>query len=57
MIVQDKEKLYDNLEKCTFFTKELTILGYTVTAQGIKVDESKVEAIRTWPMPKSIHVV
>ena len=32
-------------------------MGYIVTAEGIKVDESKVEAIRRWPVPKSIHGV
>jgi len=28
-----------------------------MNVQGIKVDESKVEAIQSWPIPKSIHDV
>nr|XP_027109255.1 uncharacterized protein LOC113729128 [Coffea arabica] len=40
-------------------TKELQrqvdgLLGYVVSSQGIKVDESKIEAIKHWPMPKSV---
>jgi len=42
MMVLDHEKLFRNLKKCTFFTPEVTFLGYIVSAQGIKVDESKI---------------
>ena len=57
MKVLEKEKLYGNLKKCSFFTQEVTFLGYIVMAQGIKVDESKIEAIWSWPTPLSIHDV
>ena len=57
MLVLECEKLFGNLKKCAFFTPEVTFLGYIVTGEGIKADESKVEAIRSWPMPKSIHDV
>jgi len=57
MRVLEKEKLFGNLKKCTFFTNEVTFLGYVITPPGICVDESKVEAIRSWPAPKSIHDV
>ena len=57
MEVLEREKLFGNLKKCTFFTSEVTFLGYIVTSHGIMVDESKIEAIRTWPTPKSIHDV
>ena len=57
MVVFEKEKLFGNLKKCTFFTSEVTFLGYIVSESGIKVDESKIEAIWTWPVPKSIHDV
>ncbi|XP_071902760.1 uncharacterized protein [Coffea arabica] len=35
----------------------LVFLGYVVSAQGIRVDESKVIAINEWPIPKSVGVV
>jgi len=53
----EEEKLYGNLKKCSFFPKEVTFLGCIVTAQGVKVDVSKVDAIRSWPTPSSIHDV
>ena len=45
-MVLEKAKLHGNLKNCTFFTHEVTFLGYIVIAQGIQVDESKVDAIR-----------
>nr|GEW47875.1 hypothetical protein [Tanacetum cinerariifolium] len=53
----DQEKLYGNLDKCDFFTTQVTFLGYLVSAQGIQVDERKVQAIRDWPVPRSIQQV
>src|SRR6266540_2360031 len=41
--------LFGNLEKCIFCTERVSFLGYVVTPQGIKVDNAKVEAIRSWP--------
>ncbi|KAJ0593138.1 putative nucleotidyltransferase, Ribonuclease H [Helianthus annuus] len=53
----DKEKLYGNLDKCEFFTNQVTFLGYLVSEQGIQVDDRKIQAIRDWPVPTSIHQV
>jgi len=50
MPVLEHEKLFGNLKKCTFFTHEVISLGYIISGQGIEVDESKLEAIRTWPI-------
>ena len=46
-MVLRKQKLYAKKEKCEFFTAQLTFLGYVVLAQGIQVDQSKIEAIQT----------
>ena len=40
--VLSQEKLYGNLEKCHFFTPQVIFLRYVVSAQGIHVDEDKV---------------
>ena len=45
------------MEKCEFFTSQLTFLGYVVSAKGIQVDPSKVEAVQSWPVPKSVTEV
>jgi hypothetical protein len=43
--------LFANLEKCTFCTDWVAFLSYVVTPQGIEVDEAKIEAIKSWPIP------
>ena len=53
--VLQEQKLYANLEKCSFMTNEVIFLGYVVTANGIQMDPSKIEAIINWPIPQSIH--
>ncbi|XP_021995301.2 uncharacterized protein LOC110892449 [Helianthus annuus] len=55
--VLNQEQLYGNLEKCEFFANHVTFLGYIVSANGIQVDERKVQAIRDWPVPQSIQQV
>jgi hypothetical protein len=49
------QKLCVNLKKCLFFTNSLIFLGYVVSKEGIMMDPSKVEAIPSRPIPKSIH--
>ena len=51
------EKFYAAANKCNFLTSEVLFLGYVISSEGLKVDESKVEAIRNWPQPKSIAKV
>jgi hypothetical protein len=46
--------LFANLEKCTFCTDRVAFLGYVVTPQGVEVDEAKIEAIKSWPIPGAL---
>jgi hypothetical protein len=46
--------LFANLEKCTFCTDRVAFLGYIVTPQGIEVDEAKIKAIKSWPIPATL---
>ena len=52
-----KQKLYINKKKCEFITNSLVFLGYVVSAEGIHVDPSKIDAILSWPTPATIHEV
>nr|GEX11574.1 putative reverse transcriptase domain-containing protein [Tanacetum cinerariifolium] len=52
-----KEKLYVNLKKCSFATLSVLFLGFVISAEGVMVDRSKVQAIVEWPTPRSIHDV
>jgi hypothetical protein len=47
-------RLFANLEKCTFCTNRVAFLGYVVTPQGIEVDEAKIEAIKSRPIPATL---
>ena len=53
--ILEQEKIYSNLKKCTFFSLEVVFLSYLASARGIQVDQSKVEAIQSWPIPSSKH--
>ena len=52
-----KHRLYAKVSKCDFFRKQLEYLGHDVSAQGIKVSPSKIEAIREWPTPTTVRQV
>ncbi|XP_078437281.1 uncharacterized protein LOC144707900 [Wolffia australiana] len=52
-----QKKLYAHPKKCSFFTAEVSFLGFILSARGVAVDPSKVEAIVSWPKLKSIHDV
>ena len=49
------EKLYPHPKKCYFFTREVSFLGFLVSAQGMFADPEKVQAISSWPRPSTIH--
>ena len=57
LLVLRDEKLYANFEKCTFCKSEVIFLGFVVSAQGVKVDEEKIKAIKDWPRPKCMSEV
>ena len=41
-----KERLLANLGKCSFGTDHVVFLGFIVGADGLRVDEEKIKAIR-----------
>ncbi|KAK5802736.1 hypothetical protein PVK06_030354 [Gossypium arboreum] len=49
-----EKQLYAKFSKCEFWLKEVTFLGHVVSAEGIKVDPRKIEAILEWKPPKSV---
>ncbi|KAG8374454.1 hypothetical protein BUALT_Bualt11G0133700 [Buddleja alternifolia] len=48
-----ENQLYANLKKCEFMTSHLIFLGFVISSNGVRTDESKVRAIREWPTPKT----
>ncbi|GKG51095.1 hypothetical protein Tco_0539219, partial [Tanacetum coccineum] len=54
-----KEKLYAKFSKCEFWLREVQFLGHVINGDGIHVDPSKIEALRTRKHPRhhlrSVH--
>jgi len=48
-----EKQLYAKLSKCEFWMDEVQFLGHVISAQGIAVDPTKVEAVVKWESPKS----
>ena len=43
--------------KCEFLKSKVTYLGHVVSEAGIETDPEKTEAIKTWPVPKTVKDV
>ena len=46
-------RLFAKFKKCEFWLSQVTFLGHIVGRDGIKVDPSKIEAVKDWPRPKT----
>ncbi|KAG8498747.1 hypothetical protein CXB51_005165 [Gossypium anomalum] len=55
-VLREKE-LYVKFSKCEFWLREVTFLEYVVSAEGIKVDPHKIEAILEWKSPRSVSEI
>lgn len=44
-----KHSLFANLKKCRFHQDEVWFLGFVASAQGIRIEEEGIEAVKTWP--------
>ena len=51
-ILREKQ-LYAKLSKCEFWMDEVQFLGHVISAQGIVVDPTKVDAVAKWESLKS----
>ena len=40
-----------------FLAGAFVFLGFVVSSMGVHVDESKINAINTWPQPTNLHQV
>lgn len=49
--------LFLKKSKCSFGEPSVGYLGHVISAQGVSMDESKIQAVTTWPIPKSVRAV
>ncbi|XP_052484897.1 uncharacterized mitochondrial protein AtMg00860-like [Gossypium raimondii] len=52
-----EKQLYAKFSKCEFWLHEVAFLGHIVSADGIRVDPSKVAAVVNWKVPKNVTEV
>jgi len=50
-----KHTLFTKLSKCAFGQTQMEYLGHVVSRDGVKVDNSKIQAVTQWPIPSSIR--
>ena len=49
-----EKKLYAKLNKCDFWLNEVSFLSHIVSAEGIRVDPIKIEAVVNWKPPRNV---
>ncbi len=49
-----KHQLYAKIQKCEFHQAQISFLGYIIGAEGVTMDDSKVQAVLKWPKPATI---
>ena len=49
--------MYANPYKSLFFQNQIEYLGHIVSAEEITVDPKKIQTIKDWPSPKTVHEV
>ena len=52
-----EEKLIINLENYSFMQEQLAYLGFLISRGTVKMDQDKVSAILSWPIPRMIATV
>ena len=46
--------LYVKEKKCALFLRQVEFLGHIVTAEGIRVQSGKIDAVKEWPQPRTV---
>jgi hypothetical protein len=49
-----QQQLYAKFSKCEFWMEEVAFLGHVLSAEGVVVDPSKIEAVSKWQSSKSV---
>ena len=52
-----EKKLYAKFSKCEFWLDQVSFLGHVVSKDGVMVDPSKIEAVKSWKRPTNVTEV
>ena len=55
MEVLKRHGLFANLKKCWFHKDEVCFLSYIVLAQGVKIEDEQIKAVKNWPEPMLVR--
>ncbi len=47
-------QIYAKIEKCEFHQTVTSFLGYIISAEGVAIDNKKVESVLNWPQPTAV---
>ena len=50
-------QFYCKLKKCSFLKQKTSLLGFNFTSNGIRVQDAKIAAIKSWPTPMTTKQV
>ncbi|WVZ98182.1 LOW QUALITY PROTEIN: hypothetical protein U9M48_043651, partial [Paspalum notatum var. saurae] len=50
-------QLFLKRSKCSFAAPHVAYLGHVISAQGVAMDDDKVQAVLSWPVPKTVRAV
>jgi hypothetical protein len=50
-------KLALKQSKCSFDSATVAYLGHIISADGVAMDQAKVEAVAAWPPPRSLRAL
>lgn len=50
-----ENQLFAKRNKCSFGTEKVEYLGHIITKEGVATDPQKVEAMKSWPSPKTVR--
>lgn len=49
--------LYVKVETCQFHQNTISFLGYCISLEGVRMQEDQFEAVRQWPISKTIKEI
>ncbi|KAA3487545.1 DNA/RNA polymerases superfamily protein [Gossypium australe] len=57
VVILREKQMYAKFSKCELWLREVMFLGHVVSAEGIRVDPQKIEAVLDWKQPKTVSKI
>lgn len=54
LLIMRQETFFVARQKCELGVDRVLFLGYVISSNGLSMDMSKVEAVKSWPVPKTV---